>query len=256
MNTRVQVTFSAICGAALAPALQRSEADAGQADLTVMVYAACADRLCEKIEAGETASGALATWIADAEEALTAYRAERARFALIDQRLAWAAPQSTLQAIAEKLDGPSPDIAAIAAAPTDSGPISRLIAEYALAQSPRAQALEAELAAGGLAVVLTDEDRARQGASVPRGLDALAAEIRETIAPATAHAALQAEAAMLRDMLDHAQGRREADATRMTEQARKIEAQHGVIRGLERELGEARGAVRQMQNWLKDAAAS
>ena len=71
-----------------------------------------------------------------------------------------------------------------------------------------------------------------------------------------AQAVLQAEIDQLRDLLDHAKGRKSADAARLAEQARKIDAQHGLIRKLERDLGEAQGVARQAREWLRNAAAT
>ena len=261
MSSNTELTFAAICGARLAPALRQSDATASPTTApdraTVLIYASCADFLGERIEAGEAVSTALARWVGEAEAALTTYRAARAGFVLIERRSAFAAPRVALAAIYERTGAVAPEAQALTAALPDCSPISRLIAHCALAQSPLAMDFDAELAASALAVTPAEDGAAGwTDPHIAPDLDALAEDIRSEAPSMAAQAALQAEIDQLRDLLDHAKGRKSADAARLAEQARKIDAQHGLIRKLERDLGEAQGVARQAREWLRNAAAT
>ena len=257
MTSERKLAFAAICGAALAPPRRRRDVSADMDMLAVegdavIIYADCEARLAAKAEAGESVAAALTEWIAEADAALTIHRADRARFTFVEQRVAALAPIAVCDAIEARM-GVAPEAGPLAAAPQAAGPLGRLAARYALSQSSYAQSLAAELAASSVSATLTDEEQARLDAArgAPEDCDSLVAEIQTAMVSPAAHAALQTEAAKLRDLLDHAQGARQAERARAAEQARKIDIQHDMIRRLERELGEARGEARQMRGWLQ-----
>lgn len=269
---REALTFIAVCGARLAPMLVRATNAPGDpegavlataADLSglsasangdtlVLIYAGCADCLAARLATGTPFATALSEWKAEAGAVLATHRANRAGVLLVDQAAALAAPGAVLEAIAGRtgqtiaFDGPLAEIEG------SDGALEQLAAQFGLDRAPEAQALMNELTAGTLAAGAASSNG-------PADVDALLQAIRSEWIATETHAAetgrLTTEAAALRDMLDHARtlgAVQAAQATRLAEQQRTIEALHGTIRDLERDLGAAEGSVRLLQSWLND----